>query len=76
MNRSQTQIRESIAKPAEEPLNVGAPLLKEQHIAGKCRVSVASVRRWRLLHEAPKFLKIGAASVRYRLADVEAWLNS
>ena len=38
------------------------------------QLSVASVRRWRLLRTGPKYLKIGTA-VRYRREDVE-WLNS
>ena len=33
------------------------------------------VRRWRLLNQGPRFLKIGAA-VRYRREDVDAWLDS
>jgi predicted DNA-binding transcriptional regulator AlpA len=50
-------------------------LLKERDVARRMSVSVASVRRWRLLSQGPKFLKIGA-SVRYRPEDVDAWLDS
>jgi len=50
-------------------------LLDEKQLANKLNLSVASARRWRLLRQGPKFLKIGA-SVRYRTEDVEAWLNS
>jgi predicted DNA-binding transcriptional regulator AlpA len=38
-------------------------------------LSVASVRRWRLLRQGPKYLKIGAA-VRYRPEDISVWLES
>jgi hypothetical protein len=38
-------------------------------------LSVASVRRWRLLRQGPKYLKIGAA-VRYKPEDVSTWLES
>jgi len=50
-------------------------LLNEYDVARVTGLSVASVRRWRLLKQGPKFLKIGAA-VRYRSDDLAAWLNS
>jgi hypothetical protein len=37
-------------------------------------ISVATMRRWRWLRAGPKFYKLGA-SVRYRLADLEAYLH-
>ena len=56
----------------EKPI---APLLNEYDVARLVAVSLGSVRRWRLLRDGPKFLKIGA-SVRYRAEDVLAWVNS
>ena len=50
-------------------------LLNEYDIARITRMSVASVRRWRLLRQGPKYLKLGSA-VRYRREDVLAWLAS
>lgn len=50
-------------------------LYTEHDVARVTRMSVASVRRWRLLRRGPTYIKIGAA-VRYRPADVEAWLAS
>jgi predicted DNA-binding transcriptional regulator AlpA len=50
-------------------------LLNEHDVARITGMSVASVRRWRLLRLGPKFLKIGS-SVRYRSEDISAWLNS
>ena len=38
-------------------------------------LSVASVRRWQLIRQGPKYLKIGAA-VRYKPEDISAWLES
>ena len=38
-------------------------------------LSVASVRRWRLIKSGPKYLKVGGA-VRYRQSDIGAWLDS
>jgi len=50
-------------------------LLNEHDVARLIALSVASVRRWRLLGQGPKFLKIGSA-VRYRQEDVLDWLES
>jgi len=50
-------------------------LLKENDVARLTGLSVASVRRWRLLRQGPKYLKIGAA-VRYKAEDIAAWLES
>lgn len=48
-------------------------LLNEHDVANITGLSVASVRRWRLFKQGPKYLKLGAA-VRYRIEDVRAWL--
>ena len=50
-------------------------LLNEYDVARITGLSVASVRRWRLLRQGPKYLKLGSA-VRYRSEDIFAWLNS
>ncbi|MEN6532407.1 MAG: helix-turn-helix domain-containing protein [Bryobacteraceae bacterium] len=55
--------------------NTPETLLNERDLARITGLSVASVRRWRLLRQGPKYLKIGAA-VRYRAGDVSAWLAS
>lgn len=50
-------------------------LMTEHEVARVCGLSVASVRRWRLLRTGPRYLKI-RSSVRYRPADVAEFLNS
>jgi predicted DNA-binding transcriptional regulator AlpA len=50
-------------------------LLNEYDVARITGLSVASVRRWRLLKQGPRYIKIGAA-VRYKTEDVQAWLKS
>jgi predicted DNA-binding transcriptional regulator AlpA len=50
-------------------------LLNEHDVARITGLSVASVRRWRLLRQGPKYIKIGAA-VRYKAEDISAWLES
>jgi predicted DNA-binding transcriptional regulator AlpA len=69
MKNSQTCERESVAKFQFQKL------LTEQSVADNVGLSVASVRRWRLLGKGPKYIKIGAA-VRYRPEDLWAWLES
>ncbi len=49
--------------------------MNERDVARVTGLSVASVRRWRLLRQGPKYLKIGAA-VRYHAEDIAAWLES
>ena len=50
-------------------------LLNEHDVARITGLSVASVRRWRLLRQGPRYLKIGSA-VRYNPEDLAAWLHS
>ena len=70
---------EQFASPRKDRMatanNTIETLLNEHDVARITGLSVASVRRWRLLRQGPKYLKIGAA-VRYHPADVAAWLKS
>jgi predicted DNA-binding transcriptional regulator AlpA len=50
-------------------------LLNERDVSRITGLSVASIRRWRLLRQGPRYLKISSA-VRYRAEDVQAWLES
>jgi hypothetical protein len=50
-------------------------LLTETQVADYLHVSIAALRKWRFQRRGPVFLKIGSL-VRYRRADVEAWLSS
>jgi predicted DNA-binding transcriptional regulator AlpA len=50
-------------------------LLNEHDVARLTGLSVASIRRWRLLRQGPKYLKLGSA-VRYTPKDISAWLES
>jgi len=50
-------------------------LLTEHAVARITGLSVASVRRWRLLRQGPRYVKLGAA-VRYKPVDISAWLQS
>ena len=48
-------------------------LLNEHELSNLLSVSVATLRRWRLLKRGPRFTKLGS-SVRYRTEDVASWL--
>jgi predicted DNA-binding transcriptional regulator AlpA len=50
-------------------------LLTEHDVSRVTGLSVASVRRWRLLRQGPRYLKIGSA-VRYKPEDISTWLES
>jgi predicted DNA-binding transcriptional regulator AlpA len=50
-------------------------LLNEYQVAEMLGVSVATVRRWRLLKQGPRFLKLGALC-KYRIEDITSWLES
>jgi predicted DNA-binding transcriptional regulator AlpA len=50
-------------------------LLDEHDVARITCLSLATIRRWRLLRQGPKFLKLNS-SVRYRPEDVSEWLDS
>jgi len=50
-------------------------LLNEHEVAALLGVAVATIRRWRLIRQGPKYIKVGAM-VRYKPEDLEAWLDS
>lgn len=54
--------------------NPSSQLLTEKDVAALLNVSVATIRRRRLLGQPPRATKIGFA-VRYKPADVEEFLN-
>ena len=50
-------------------------LLSDYDLAQFTGFSVHTIRRWRLLKQGPRYIKIGS-SVRYRPEDVTSWLES
>ena len=87
-NENRLQAAPEIAKPVERttPAVTPAPISRQPHpeptemmneheVAAFLKMSVGSVRRWRLFRTGPKFVKIGSA-VRYRREDLEVWLKS
>lgn len=47
--------------------------LKEKELSRLLNITVAALRRWRLIGRGPQFTKLGSA-VRYRKSEIEAWL--
>ncbi len=56
-------------------LNSAEALIDEREVARVMSMSLASVRRWRIVGQGPKYLKIGS-SVRYKSEDVRAFIES
>lgn len=51
-------------------------LLTPNELAERLKIHPGTLRRWRMDGEGPRWIKLGNAqssSVRYELADVEAW---
>jgi excisionase family DNA binding protein len=51
-----------------------SPMLTTTEVARLLRVHPDTVRRWRAIGTGPRYAKLGNKSVRYALADVEAWV--
>jgi hypothetical protein len=51
------------------------PLMSEAQVAEILGKPPRTLRQWRYLGIGPKYLKVGA-TVRYRMRDVEAWLEA
>jgi excisionase family DNA binding protein len=50
-------------------------LMTEEEVSKRLNVSLASLRRWRLLRKGPAFVKLGSL-VRYKPEDLDSWLAS
>ena len=49
-------------------------LLTENEVSACLKVSLACLRRWRLLGEGPQYVKVNNL-VRYRESDISAWME-
>jgi predicted DNA-binding transcriptional regulator AlpA len=49
-------------------------LLEEREVSELLKISVPTLRRWRLHGEGPRFRKIGKRLVRYSREDIERWI--
>lgn len=55
------------------PLNP-TDLLDEREVADALSVALNTLRNWRWKGEGPRFVKLGKRTVRYRRADLEAFV--
>ena len=53
----------------------GRDMLNERQLAEYLKISVPTVRSWRLFRKGPAYHKFGS-SVRYRISDVDQWVDS
>lgn len=51
------------------------PLLTEKEVAKMTGFSIRTLQSWRTRGGGPRFVKISARCVRYRIEDVEAWID-
>jgi hypothetical protein len=58
-----------------EGINLAQILLTETDLSRQIRVSLAALRKWRVMKRGPRFVKIGSL-VRYRQHDIDVWLAS
>ena len=51
-------------------------LLDEQAVARLLALSPATLRNWRVKGHGPKFQRLSARAIRYKLGDLETWLST
>jgi len=50
-------------------------LLSQQQVAVRLGVSARTIEGWRARGVGPPFLRLSARAVRYRVSDLEQWLD-
>ena len=63
-------MQNSIPAPVKQPGDILTP----DELAAEYRISTRTLANWRALRTGPKFMKFGLRAVRYRRADVEAFV--
>ncbi|WBL19199.1 helix-turn-helix transcriptional regulator [Citricoccus sp. NR2] len=51
-------------------------LLKPDVVAGYLGTTTANLSQWRYKGTGPKFIKLGHRAIRYRMEDVNAWIEA
>ena len=49
--------------------------LSEQQAADYLGISKKTLQRWRFEHKGPAYAKLNNKLIRYRLADLDEWMN-
>ena len=55
---------------------MGQMLLTSQEVADQLGITEGTLRNWRYEGEGPKYVKLRKRLVRYRLADVQAYVDA
>ncbi len=50
-------------------------LLNTEQLSEVTGIAAVTLRNWRINHNGPPYFKVGPTLVRYRLSEVEQWLN-
>ncbi|MCC6192812.1 MAG: helix-turn-helix domain-containing protein [Anaerolineales bacterium] len=67
---------ESSAVAAPSTTANPADLLAEHEAAASLSIAVQTLRNWRWKGEGPRFVKVGKRAVRYRRADLAAFVEA
>jgi predicted DNA-binding transcriptional regulator AlpA len=75
----ETKIKTSGPYPFVGPVAEGANplpmLIDEKRVSSMTGIPVRTLQHWRHHQRGPRFVKISARCVRYRLDDVRSWLD-
>ena len=63
--------RKMIENPPEVPQKV--ILVDEKEAARMLGYTIRALQSWRLQGRGPKFVRVSAKSIRYRVQDLESW---
>ena len=55
--------------------NHSGELLTEAEVAGILKMTIHTLRNWRVRSHGPPFIRISGRSIRYRRSDVEEWIE-
>jgi predicted DNA-binding transcriptional regulator AlpA len=61
-------------RTSSQPRQGPEDLLKPGRAAELLGISKSTLQSWRLAGTGPRFIRISARAVRYRLRDLEAWI--
>lgn len=66
---------QTLATKASKRRDLMLELMKEEEAANVLRLKADTLKRWRLMGRGPAFYRLGGA-IRYRLSDIEIFLNN
>lgn len=58
------------------PVALALVLLTSEEVSEMLSISPRTLEGWRTSGEGPKYIRIGGRAVRYRLEDIQAWVDA